>query len=123
MKRLNKKGFTLIELLAVIVILLAIMTIAIPSITSSIDRTKEKQKNAIIELITSSAEIYVDRHKNSVANGSIISVKILIDDGLLTKKEITDPFNNDQYLCGYVTYRPNNSDNYPWTESSSYCPS
>ena len=38
MKRLNKKGFTLVELLVVIVILAVIMSIAIPSITSSIER-------------------------------------------------------------------------------------
>lgn len=43
MKKLNNKGFTLIELLAVLVILIAIMSIAIPSISSSLDRTKEKQ--------------------------------------------------------------------------------
>ena len=44
MKRLNKKGFTLVELLVVIVILGVIMSIAIPSITSSIERSKDKQK-------------------------------------------------------------------------------
>ena len=43
MKRLNKKGFTLVELLVVIVILGVIMSIAIPSITSSIERSKDKQ--------------------------------------------------------------------------------
>ena len=40
MKKLNKRGFTLIELLAVLVILVVIMAIAIPSITSSIERSK-----------------------------------------------------------------------------------
>ena len=51
MKRLNKKGFTLVELLVVIVILGVIMSIAIPSITSSIERSKDKQKTQIIKLI------------------------------------------------------------------------
>lgn len=118
MKKLNKKGFTLIELLAVIVILLVIMTIAIPSITSSMDRTKEKQKKAIMEIIESSAEIYVDRHKNEVGTSGTITIKNLFDDGLLTKKEIKDPFNSGKTLCGYVTYSGNN---YTFTESSSYC--
>lgn len=119
MKKLNKKGFTLIELLAVIVILLVIMTIAIPSITSSMDRTKEKQKNSIIEIIESSAEIYVDRHKNTIGSSSVISIQNLIDDGLLTKREIKDPFNSNRLLCGYITYSDNE---YTFTESSSYCP-
>ena len=39
----NNKGFTLIELLAALVILTAIMSIAIPSISSSLERTKGKQ--------------------------------------------------------------------------------
>ena len=41
MRKLNNKGFTLIELLAVLVILVVIMSIAIPSITSSVERNKE----------------------------------------------------------------------------------
>ena len=39
-KRKNQKGFTLIELLAALVILTAIMGIAIPSITSSLEEQK-----------------------------------------------------------------------------------
>ena len=42
-KKLNKKGFTLIELLAVIVLMLAISTIAITSISAAIERNKTKQ--------------------------------------------------------------------------------
>ena len=64
MKKLNKKGFTLVELLVVLVILAVIMSIAIPSVTSSIERSKDKQKKAKIELIESAAEIYFDRYKN-----------------------------------------------------------
>ena len=41
--KLNNKGFTLIELLGVIVILMAILYLAIPSLTSSVERSKNKQ--------------------------------------------------------------------------------
>ena len=51
MKKMNRKGFTLIELLAVLVILAVIMTIAIPSVTSSIERSRNKEKNMKIKLI------------------------------------------------------------------------
>ena len=51
--KLNNKGFTLIELLAVIVLLIAISAIAIPSITASIERSKDKQDDAKKRIIES----------------------------------------------------------------------
>lgn len=68
--KLNKKGFTLIELLAVVVILLAISVIAIPSISSAIERNKAKQNNTKKEIIVSYAKLYYEEHKNSFVNPS-----------------------------------------------------
>ena len=104
MKRLNKKGFTLVELLVVIVILGVIMAIAIPSITSSIERSKDKQKEQIIKLIVSAGELYVDKHKNTVQQGKPITLYNLIEDGLITKEEMKDPFNEKRTLCGHLSY-------------------
>lgn len=109
MKKLNNKGFTLVELLVVIVILVVIMSIAIPSITSSIERSKDKQKKLKISLIESAAELYVDSHKNSFssctsASPCNITVKTLVDDGKITKEEIEDPSNSSSTICGYVKY-------------------
>ena len=120
MKRLNKKGFTLVELLVVIVILVVIMSIAIPSITSSIERSKDKQKTQVIKLIESAEKLYVDRHKNTVNQGQITLDK-LISDGLITKEEMKDPFNEKSTLCGYLSY---DGTNIAWTEQSGskqYC--
>ena len=39
---MNNKGFTLIELLAVLAVMITILLIAIPSISSSIERNKDK---------------------------------------------------------------------------------
>lgn len=120
MKRLNKKGFTLVELLVVIVILVVIMSIAIPSITSSIERSKDKQKTQVIKLIESAGELYVDKHKNTVNQGQITLDK-LIGDGLITKEEMKDPFNEKSTLCGYLSY---DGTNIVWTEQSGskqYC--
>ena len=103
MKKLNKKGFTLIELLVVIVILVVIMSIAIPSINSSMERSKQKQEKTKQQLIVSAAEIYADSHRNTVNSGKIY-IKNLICDGLLTKEEAKDPFNESRTLCGYVNY-------------------
>ena len=119
-KRLNKKGFTLVELLVVIVILAVIMSIAIPSITSSIERSKDKQKTQIIKLIESAGELYVDKHKNTVKTGQITLDK-LIGDGLITAQEMKDPFNEKSTLCGYISY---NGSDVVWVDQSGskqYC--
>ena len=99
---MNRKGFTLIELLAVLVILVVIMAIAIPSVTSSIERSKDKEKNMKIKLIESEAELYIDR--NNVSNVTTITVPTLINDAKSTLRatDIADPNNSKRTLCGYV---------------------
>ena len=106
MKKINKKGFTLIELLVVIVILIVIMSIAIPSVTSSIERSKAKQKDQVIKLVESSAELYYDSHKNSITSNQITIPK-LIDAGYLTKAEAKDPFYEKRTVCGSVSIETN----------------
>lgn len=103
MKNLNRRGFTLVELLVVLVILVVIMSIAIPSVTASFERSKQKQKNSRIELLESAAEIYIDRHRNTVSNNCVIYVKDLVCDGLLTRKQVKDPFNETYTIDGYYT--------------------
>lgn len=105
MKKINKKGFTLIELLVVIVILVVIMSIAIPSVTSSIERSKDKQKKQVIKLVESSAELYYDSHKNSGVTE--ITITDLIDNGYLTKAEAKDPFYEKRTVCGSVSIETN----------------
>ena len=58
MKKNNKKGFTLIELLAVIVLLVLISSIAIPSLTASLERSKAKQREAKIKVIEEAGRLY-----------------------------------------------------------------
>lgn len=120
MKKLNKKGFTLIELLVVIVILVVIMSIAIPSITSSVERSKNKQKDQIIKLITSAGELYADRHKNTVNNTTPISLSDLVGDNLITKEEIKDPFNESKTLCGRLEYDETEK-KHIWKENNNFC--
>lgn len=104
MKKINKKGFTLIELLVVIVILVVIMAVAIPSVTSSIERSKDKQLTQVKNLVTSAAELYYDSNKNSLGTNFPITVKIetLISNGYLTPAEAKDPFHEKRTVCGHV---------------------
>ena len=83
---MNNKGFTLIELLAVVVILLAISVIAISSISSAVERTRDKQDNAKIENLKTYAKIYYDEHKNSVHN--CVTVAELIPIYKISSEEI-----------------------------------
>lgn len=116
MKKLNKKGFTLVELLVVIVILVIIMSIAIPSVTSSLERSKQKQRTAKIQLIESAAELYADRHKNSFGVGDKVSIGMLISENFLTKDEAIDPFTNNQ-MQGCVLYNAVSTFKYEERES------
>lgn len=109
--KLNKKGFTLMELLAVIVIMAIIFAVALPSISSSVERSKNKQLNAKIEVIETAGEVYIS--DNNVNDVSIVT---LYCDGILTRDELKDPFNDKNSLCGYVSYQ-NNS--YEWIDTSS----
>lgn len=84
--KLNKKGFTLVELLAVVVILLAISVIAVSSISAAIERNKEKQNNAKIDIIISYAKLYYDENKNKYGS----NVCIDIDDLNLSDSEKED---------------------------------
>lgn len=101
MKKLNNKGFTLVELLAVLVILIAIMSIAIPSISSSLERSKVKQNEARIKNIESAAELYVTDNKNTIytnLNNQIscyIALNTLTTNGYLSSDEIQDADGND----------------------------
>lgn len=108
MKKMNNKGFTLIELLAVLVILVVIMSIAIPSITSSVERSKAKQREQVINIVKAQAELYADKHKNSLSNCNIIDVSKLFCDGYLTLEEAKDPM-NEKYTIDVAFVYNNNS--------------
>jgi len=66
MKKLNNKGFTLVEMLAVLVILIAIMGVSIPSISSSLEKTKEQERMSKEEGLQIQAEVFVTDYKLAV---------------------------------------------------------
>lgn len=119
MKKLNNKGFTLVELLAVLVILIAIMGIAIPSISSSLERTKEKQNQSRYKIIESAAEQYVTDHKNAVYSNLDGNNKCYFEINKLSKylsdDEMKDASDND--LSGnYVNFEKPNTYKYSTTK-------
>ena len=107
--KLNNKGFTLVELLAVIVILLAISMVAIPNITASLERTKNKLSDSQKKIFVSSAELFISENKNSLGyysnfmNGTCcLSTNILKASNYITDEDTKDSNGND--LVGYINY-------------------
>lgn len=104
----NNKGFTLVELLAVLVILITILLVAIPSITSSVERNKQKMLDKKIDLIEAAAESYVNLYKNKIAYTDFINeecgidISKIKDVGLLTDEDLKDADNKT--ITGSVWY-------------------
>lgn len=107
----NNRGFTLIELLAVLVILTAIMGIAIPSISSSLERTKDKQNDSRKKLLTSFAEIYVTDYKNAIykdlgsSSRCYITLDTLLNKGYINDSDLEDADGNN--FNGYIIFDKN----------------
>ena len=102
----DKKGFTLIELLAVIVLLLAISTMAISSISAAIERNKAKQNNTKKSIIESYAELYYEQHRNTLRNSGCIDIDLLS----LTEDEKKDA--DGKEFTGSVKYTNGNNFTY-----------
>lgn len=83
---LNNKGFTLIEVLAVLAILSAIIGIAIPSFTSSLESSKEKKEEDRKARLISAAEMYVTDYKESIYTGMGFSDSCYIKTEVLGEK-------------------------------------
>ena len=101
--KLNNKGFTLIELLAVLVILTTIMGLAIPSFSSSLERSKSSKEEQKKGRIISAAEIYVTDNKEAIYSTTSEFCNIRVD--ILVKEGYVDDEDNSN---DYVKYtKPN----------------
>jgi len=105
----NNKGFTIIELLAVLVILITILLIGIPSITSTVERNKQNALNKKYDIIEAAGETYVNLYfKNNSKYNTFISGNCSIDlnkikeRGLLTEDDLKDPDNKP--ITGSIKY-------------------
>ena len=108
---MNNKGFTLVELLAVLVILSAIMWIAIPSISSSMERAKKKQNDVHQKVLIAAAEMYVADHRYAIMkqNGDscFIDVSSLLEGNYISGDSAVDTDGNN--INGVVVYTKNSN--------------
>ena len=97
MKKLDRSGFTLVELLAVVAILVIIMLIAIPNISSSIERSNERKDAAMEKMVKNAGELYVSRHRSSILKNIpcyISTSEDLVSEGYLDRDEVSDYLNS-----------------------------
>ena len=109
--KLNNKGFTLVELLGVIIILMAILYLAIPSLTSSVERSKRNQFEQKKELIISAGELYISDIKTTKRKCKITLDKLKNED-YLSGITIINPFNDKEEIKGEVIYNKDSADIY-----------
>lgn len=98
-KKLNNRGFTLVELLVVIVILIAIVSLAIPSITSSMERSKDKINAGKLEVLGSAGELYLSSKKRSKLDDyyedrCCVKLSTLKDNDYVSDDDLKDADNN-----------------------------
>ena len=98
-KKLNNGGFTLVELLVVIVILIAIVSLAIPSITSSMERSKDKINAGKVEVLGSAGELYLSSKKRSklsdyYRNNCCVNLSALKNADYISDDDLKDADNN-----------------------------
>ena len=83
----KNKGFTLVELLAVLVILGVIVTIAIPTVSSTLNKQKDKELKNRQQDIVSSAELYLDKIRTNLNGGKCCTVNNLVQLNIISEKQ------------------------------------
>lgn len=104
MNRLNNKGFTLVELIGVMVILIVIAAIAVPNISSSVERSKVKKTTEISKSLEYATELYLSENKDKRENfyKSSGSCYILISDLIKERYLMKDELDTSGYK--YIIY-------------------
>ena len=106
-EKINNRGFTLVELLVVIVILIAIVSLAIPSITSSMERSKDKINAGKLEVLGSAGELYLSSKNRSKLNtyysgDCYVTLTELKTNGYISDDDMKDADGNN---FGELVYR------------------
>ena len=109
MKSLNNRGFTLVELLAVLVILISIMSVVVPTVSDSLDRSKEGQAKRNKKILINAAESYIADYKSKIddsiyeASGSCyVDIEDLVSKNYVDSKLELDESGNALSNAGII---------------------
>ena len=102
------KGFTLVEVFAVVIILGIIAVVSVPSISHSLNSSKENLYKEQVKRIEDTAKKYALENTTILPeddNKTVISLDILVDSGYLENKDIINPKNKAKMEgCVIVEY-------------------
>ena len=105
---MKTRGYTLLELLGVIVILALLTTLVFPSVINSIKKTNDKTDKLALDLVSSSADIYIKNNKDLFpkknGNKFSIDVETLIDNANLSSKIKLSSGDKIEDKCIQTTY-------------------
>ena len=73
---INKKGFTLVELLAVLVIMAALITIAVPNVITLAKKVKVNMFCDKVDLLVTNAKLYGQDNIDAIDEGNLTSVSV-----------------------------------------------
>lgn len=110
---MKKNGFTLIEILVVIVLLAAVSVTVGVNMSGMAERQKEKQIKTYKETLEKAACVYAET--NNILTDSEVTIKNLIDAGLVSKN-LKNPETNDT-----VSKDENNSVLIKWENNEKKC--
>ncbi len=103
----NKNGFTMVELLGIITIIGVLLIMTVPSLTSTLKNSTQKEYDDFIDNLLIAAETYVESNRDSYKSldspggRALISIQTLIDNDLIDKVVI-DP-KTDEEIPTYYT--------------------
>lgn len=120
---MKTRGFTLIELLAVLIVLGLISSIAVVSVSKTLNDSRGKIKDIQIKEIKNSAkQYYINLNEKELSKGSSLCVNVskLIEEGYFEKDSITDPTNDDK-MYGSVVIKRIDEEKYKYEYSEEEC--
>lgn len=134
---MNRKGFTLIELLAVIILIAIIGIMVAPTLLTTVNSSKEKSYNILIENIVTAAKTYYEEceygdlsdskygdYACKITNNTITTtLGTLVNTGFLSvtdvdennNKQVLDPRNNNDMSDCSITITKNIGEKYKVT--------
>lgn len=112
---MNKKGFTLIELIAVIILIGALLTVAVPGMINLVENRKEKLYNSTVKEIKKVASQYIASHPEIISDNFTIEISTLCTDKYLSCP-IINPITGEE-MNGHVAITfSDNIYNYEYVE-------
>ena len=106
-----KKAFTLVELLGVIILLGILGLVVTLSINSSLKESRNKLCASQLEFIKEAANIWASEKVMELGDENNVTLKELLDNGLLNKDEVINPKTNEAFsddLTVKITKNGNN---------------